>query len=65
MAQDYKELHRLAVEERRQLNDRMANVSRYDGEMDARALSPNGDDYNAIIAMLRGEPYRDPHTKGR
>jgi len=65
MAQNWKELHDLAVDERRMLNDRIANVSQYDGALNQLNIPPNGDDYNAVIEMLRGAPYRAPRETGR
>jgi hypothetical protein len=62
---DWKTNYQLAAADRRELNDKMANVSRYDGELNRLEIAPNGDDYNAVIAMLRGAPYRAPRTGGR
>ncbi|WP_378952124.1 hypothetical protein [Mesorhizobium sp. ANAO-SY3R2] len=45
--------------------DGIANASRYDAELNRLQLAPNGDDYNAIMEMLGGAPYRTPHVKGR
>jgi hypothetical protein len=42
-----------------------ANVSQYNDELDRLGIAPNGDDYNAIIGLLGGQPYQPPHTKGR
>lgn len=46
-------------------DSRIANTKRYDAEMNRLELAPNGDDYNAILEMLGGAPYRTPHMKGR
>ncbi|TJW14407.1 MAG: hypothetical protein E5W82_10550 [Mesorhizobium sp.] len=43
----------------------LANVARYDAALDDAEISPNGDDYNAIMGLLHGAEYSPPHTKGR
>lgn len=42
----------------------MDNVFRYNAELNAMELAPNGDDYNAILNLLQGSPYQSPHVKG-
>ncbi len=63
--QHYKELLELATNERRMLNDRIANVLRYDRELNKLEIPPNGDDYSAVLGLLNGADYRAPHVKGR
>lgn len=43
----------------------IARADRYDQALNAMQLPPNGDDYNAIIEMMNGAPYREPHKEGR
>ncbi|HIV77296.1 MAG TPA: hypothetical protein H9899_07210 [Candidatus Sphingomonas excrementigallinarum] len=43
----------------------IANVDRYSAELDALELPPNGDDFNAVIALLGGAPYHPPRKEGR
>lgn len=43
----------------------IANADRYEAAMNELELPANGDDFNAIMEMLRGAPYRPPHTEGR
>jgi hypothetical protein len=45
--------------------ERINNCIRYNDELDHMELCPNGDDYNAIIAMLCDMPYRSPRKEGR
>lgn len=44
---------------------RVTNVGNYELALDALELPPNGDDYNAVMAMMKGGPYTPPHTEGR
>lgn len=48
-----------------QIENRIENVLRYDQELNRMQIAPNGDDYNAILDMLGGAPYRQPHREGR
>jgi hypothetical protein len=48
-----------------EIAQRLANCVRYNEAMNEHRLPPNGDDYNALLEMLAGYPYRTPHVDGR
>lgn len=44
---------------------RFKNVKRYVDALNRLEIAPNGDDFNAVLDMLEGAAYRDPHEGGR
>lgn len=62
---DWKRLYEATLVERKMLNSRMAQAADYDKALGRLELSPNGDDYNAILAILRGQAYSMPVDEGR
>jgi len=44
---------------------RIRLAQNYDAELDGLQLAPNGDDYNALVAILADGRPRLPHTTGR
>lgn len=45
--------------------DLCQDVARYDQCLDAMEVPPNGDDYNAVLKILRGSPFVAPTGKNR
>lgn len=43
----------------------ISNCWRYAQALDDLALTPNGDDFNALLEFLNGHPYREPSKEGR
>lgn len=40
-------------------------MERYNDALGDLGISPNGDDFNALLDFAVGQPYREPHEKGR
>jgi hypothetical protein len=45
--------------------DRAANVERYNRELNALEIAPNGDDYNTLLDLLYGADFHPPVATGR
>lgn len=45
--------------------DRTANVERYNRELNALEIAPNGDDYNTLLDLLDGADFNPPVATGR
>lgn len=63
--QDWKKMFEDAVAERRLINERIARAYDYDKALNRLELSPNGDDYNALIEIIGDGKVRLPTAKGR
>lgn len=48
-----------------ELYNNVEKCRRYDKALNEMEIPPNGDDYNAILDMMEGHDYREPHRTGR
>lgn len=57
--------NRKALREHLRNTSPLENVRRYNAKLNELEIAPNGGDYNALLDLLAGGKYRDPHKGGR